>query len=42
MITPKTARSIFEAHTRYWDDLRPEMRRLRNAYMMRYWKRNTA
>jgi hypothetical protein len=40
MITPKNARSIFEAHTRYWDDLRPEMRRLRNAYMMRYWKRN--
>ena len=40
MITPKTAREIYEAHTRYWDDQRPELRRLRNAYLMRFWKRN--
>lgn len=40
MITPKVARTIFEEHTRYWDDRRPEMRRLRNAYLMRYWQRN--
>lgn len=40
MINASTARSIYEAHERYWEDLRPEMRRLRNAYLMRYWKRN--
>ena len=40
MITPKTARTIYEAHNRYWDDRRPEMRRLRNAYLMRYWQRS--
>ena len=40
MITPKTARTIYEAHNRYWDERRPEMRRLRNAYLMRYWQRS--
>jgi hypothetical protein len=40
MITPKVARQLYDAHCRYWDDRRPEMRRLRNAYLMRYWKRN--
>lgn len=40
MITPKSARSIYESHTRYWEDRRPEMRRLRNAYLMRYWQRS--
>jgi hypothetical protein len=42
VINASTARSIYEAHERYWTDLRPEMRRLRNAYLMRYWKRNPA
>lgn len=42
MITPKAALALYEQHTRYWDDRRPEMRRLRNAYMMRYWQRNVA
>ena len=40
MITPKTARTIYEAHNRYWDERRPEMRRMRNAYLMRYWQRS--
>lgn len=40
MITPKVARAIFTEHSRYWNDQRPEMRRLRNAYLMRYWQRS--
>jgi hypothetical protein len=40
MITPKIARTIYEQHEEYWNDRRPEMRRLRNAYLMRYWQRN--
>ena len=40
MITPSVARKIYEDHERYWNDRRPEMRRLRNAYLMRYWQRN--
>ena len=40
MITPKIAQQIYEDHERYWNDRRPEMRRLRNAYLMRYWQRN--
>lgn len=42
MMTPKAARAIFERHREYWDERRPEMRRLRNAYTMRYWQRNLA
>jgi hypothetical protein len=42
MITPKAALAIYEEHKRYWKKRRPEMRRLRNAYMMRYWQRNQA
>ena len=37
MITPKVARRLFEDHNRYWETRRPEMRRLRNAYLMRFW-----
>lgn len=40
MITPEMARRIYENHESYWRDRRPEMRRLRNAYLMRYWQRN--
>lgn len=40
MITPEMARRIHENHEAYWSDRRPEMRRLRNAYLMRYWQRN--
>ena len=36
MITPPIARKLFEQHEEYWNDKRPEMRRLRNAYLMRY------
>jgi len=40
MITPEMARRIYQNHESYWRDRRPEMRRLRNAYLMRYWQRN--
>jgi hypothetical protein len=40
MITPEMARRIYDNHEMYWRDRRPEMRRLRNAYLMRYWQRN--
>lgn len=41
-MTPAAARRIYEQHTEYWRKLRPEMRRLRNAYLMRYWQRSLA
>lgn len=41
MITPKLARTIYEDHEAYWNDRRVEMRRLRNAYLMRYWQRSS-
>lgn len=28
---------IYDAHDSWWEERRPEMRRLRNAYLMRYW-----
>jgi hypothetical protein len=31
---------LYDAHNSWWDDRRPEMRRLRNAYLMRYWQRS--
>ena len=40
MITPKIANQLYEDHKKYWDERRPSMRRLRNAYLMRYWQRN--
>ena len=30
-------RAIYEEHKRHWSDQRPELRRLRAAYMCRYW-----
>ena len=42
MITPEMARRIYDNHEMYWRDRRPEMRRLRNAYLMRYWQRNVS
>ena len=39
MITPEVAQYLYEQHNEYWGGLRLEMRRLRNAYMMRYWAR---
>jgi hypothetical protein len=38
-MTPKQFAAIFDRHEEYWDDRRPEMRRLRHAYLMRFWKR---
>lgn len=40
MMTPEMVRRIYSDHEAYWRDRRPEMRRLRNAYLMRYWQRN--
>ena len=40
MITPKIAEQLYADHKKYWDERRPSMRRLRNAYLMRYWQRN--
>ena len=37
---PKEFAGIFERHEAYWEDRRPEMRRLRHAYLMRFWERN--
>lgn len=39
MIKPNEVRAIYEDHNAYWRDRRPECRRLRNLYMMKYWKR---
>jgi len=39
MIKAHEVRSIYDGHCQYWRDLRPEMRRLRNLYMMRFWDR---
>lgn len=41
MIKPNEVRSIYEDHCSYWRDKRPECRRLRNLYMMKYWKKDT-
>jgi len=30
-------RALYEEHKRHWNDKRPELRRLRAAYMCRYW-----
>ncbi len=40
MITAKTARALYQAHEAYWKERRPELRRLRAAYMNRYWSKN--
>ena len=37
MIDAKIARACYAAHEKYWVDRRPEMRRLRSAYLNRYW-----
>ena len=39
MMKPYEVRAIYDDHCRYWRDLRPEMRKLRNLYMMRFWDR---
>ena len=38
-LTPSEFADIFDRHQAYWDDRRQEMRRLRHAYLMRFWKR---
>jgi hypothetical protein len=39
MLSPAEIRSIYADHNTYWENKRPEMRRLSNLYSMRYWKR---
>ncbi len=41
MMKPNDVRAIYMDHCAYWRDKRPEMRRLRNLYSMRYWKKDT-
>ena len=41
MIKPTEVRALYEDHNAYWRDRRPECRRLRNLYMMKYWKKDT-
>ena len=42
MIEPKTISRIVSEHDNYWDDLRPLMRRLKNAYETKYWDRSNS
>ena len=39
-LAPSEIRSIYDDHNAYWQDKKPEMRRLRNLYQMRYWKKD--
>ena len=39
-LSPKEFASIFDRHEAYWDDRRAEMRRMRHAYLMRFWDRD--
>lgn len=38
-LKPTEFADIYDRHQAYWDDRRQEMRRLRHAYLMRFWKR---
>lgn len=38
-LKPTEFASIFDRHESYWDERRAEMRRMRHAYLMRFWKR---
>ena len=40
MMKPSEVASIYRDHCAYWKDKRPECRRLRNLYQMRYWAKN--
>ncbi|MCH1572229.1 MAG: hypothetical protein L7S64_12860, partial [Longimicrobiales bacterium] len=37
---PEQFAALYDKHEDYWDDRRSEMRRLRHAYLMRFWKRD--
>ena len=36
---PEEFAALYDKHEDYWDDRRSEMRRLRHAYLMRFWRR---
>lgn len=36
---PEQFAALYDKHEDYWDNRRAEMRRLRHAYLMRFWKR---
>ncbi len=38
-MSAKDFAAIYDQHESYWDDRRAEMRRLRHAYLMRFWDR---
>ena len=38
-LKPTEFASIYDRHVSFWEDRRAEMRRLRHAYLMRFWKR---
>lgn len=39
-MNPKVIQTYYANHTEYWDKQRHELRKLRNAYMTRYWDKN--
>ena len=42
MMSPNEFAAIFDRHEAYWDDRRSEMRKLRHAYLMRFWDRENS
>ena len=38
-MTPKLVLAHYQSHKKYWDERRPELRRLRAAYLCRYWNK---
>ena len=39
---PKVVEALFRRHEMYWDDQKAELRKLRSAYMTRYWDKTYA
>ena len=39
---PRTVEALFRRHETYWDKQKRELRRLRSAYMTRYWDQDYA
>ena len=39
---PITVQTYYDDHNKYWDHHRVELRQLRNAYMTRYWDKQSA
>lgn len=41
MLKPSEIREIVDSHDAYWDDKRPHLRKLRDAYLTKFWKEDT-